>query len=144
MAQLRFVILINKLFFCSAVVGRLSLVSELATRRFGVATAKLEWWARLRAHAQARRAVSKLGLGLSGENHSAKTNLTTEPIAAPPTLCLSILVFELDCPWHCFLKRLRQWQAPAKLTRTTVISPAPRRKMNLPEYNTPYLVAREN
>ncbi|RDF87405.1 hypothetical protein DQM23_13645 [Lacticaseibacillus paracasei] len=58
----------------------------MATRRFGVATAKLEWWARLRANAQARRAVSKLGLGLSGENHSAKTNLTTEPIAAPPTL----------------------------------------------------------
>jgi hypothetical protein len=29
----------------------------------------------------------KLGLGLSGENHSAKTNVTTEPIAAPPALC---------------------------------------------------------
>ncbi|BBF75531.1 hypothetical protein SONE68_2681 [Lacticaseibacillus paracasei] len=52
-----------------------------------MATAKLEWWARLRANAQARRAVSKLGLGLSRENHSAKTNLTTEPVAAPPTLC---------------------------------------------------------
>ncbi|EPC92577.1 hypothetical protein Lpp124_07127, partial [Lacticaseibacillus paracasei subsp. paracasei CNCM I-4649] len=51
-----------------------------------MATAQLEWWARLRANAQARRAVSKLGLGLSGENRSAKTNLTTEPIAAPPTL----------------------------------------------------------
>ncbi|AWN85328.1 hypothetical protein EAI91_06345 [Lacticaseibacillus paracasei] len=62
-------------------------MSELTPRRFGVATAQLEWWARLRANAQARRAVSKLGLGLSGENHSAKTNLTTEPIAAPPTLC---------------------------------------------------------
>ncbi|WP_324189233.1 hypothetical protein [Lacticaseibacillus paracasei] len=45
------------------------------------------WWARLRANAQARRAGSKLGLGLSGENHSTKTNFTTEPIAAPPTLC---------------------------------------------------------
>ncbi|TXJ65367.1 hypothetical protein FGO89_07360 [Lacticaseibacillus paracasei] len=62
-------------------------MSELTPRRFGVATAQLEWWARLRANAQARRAVSKLGLGLSGENHSAKTNFTTEPIAAPPTLC---------------------------------------------------------
>ncbi|EPC69251.1 hypothetical protein Lpp71_16329 [Lacticaseibacillus paracasei subsp. paracasei Lpp71] len=30
----------------------------------------------------------KLGLGLSGENHSAKTNVTTEPIAAPPALCI--------------------------------------------------------
>ncbi|AZP99430.1 hypothetical protein CYL78_11645 [Lacticaseibacillus paracasei subsp. tolerans] len=29
----------------------------------------------------------KLGLGLSGENHSAKTNVTTEPIAAPRALC---------------------------------------------------------
>ncbi|MGO1813141.1 MAG: hypothetical protein ACTHZU_11500, partial [Lacticaseibacillus paracasei] len=29
----------------------------------------------------------KLGLGLSGENHSAKTKVTTEPIAAPPALC---------------------------------------------------------
>ncbi|EPC60820.1 hypothetical protein Lpp228_14572, partial [Lacticaseibacillus paracasei subsp. paracasei Lpp228] len=29
-----------------------------------MATAQLEWWARLRANAQARRAVSKLGLGL--------------------------------------------------------------------------------
>ncbi|CAD7482072.1 hypothetical protein Lpp221_10083 [Lacticaseibacillus paracasei subsp. paracasei Lpp221] len=51
-----------------------------------MATAQLEWWARLRANAQARRAVLKLGLGLSGENHSAKINLTTEPIAVPPTL----------------------------------------------------------
>ncbi|MCT3349403.1 hypothetical protein EFP34_02290 [Lacticaseibacillus paracasei] len=30
----------------------------------------------------------ELGLGLSGENHSAKTNVTTEPIAAPPALCI--------------------------------------------------------
>gem|GEM_PF-4362000 len=47
------------------------LYSELAPRRFGVATAQLEWWARLRANAQARRAVSKLGLGLSGVVFSA-------------------------------------------------------------------------
>ena len=86
MAQLRFVILINKLFFCSAVVGRLSLVSELATRRFGVATAKLAHWARL----QARKAptVLKLGLGLGGENHATKTNFSAEPIAAPPALII--------------------------------------------------------
>ncbi|EPC84469.1 hypothetical protein Lpp124_14460, partial [Lacticaseibacillus paracasei subsp. paracasei CNCM I-4649] len=36
----------------------------------------------------AKPAVLKLGLGLSGENHSTKTNLTTEPIAAPPALMI--------------------------------------------------------
>ncbi|EPC72434.1 hypothetical protein Lpp126_14788, partial [Lacticaseibacillus paracasei subsp. paracasei Lpp126] len=36
----------------------------------------------------AKPAVLKLGLGLSGENHSTKTNLTTEPIAAPSALMI--------------------------------------------------------
>ncbi|ABJ70799.1 hypothetical protein [Lacticaseibacillus paracasei] len=58
----------------------------LATRRFGVATAKLAHWARL----QARKApaVLKLGLGLGGENHATKTNFSAEPIAAPPALII--------------------------------------------------------
>jgi hypothetical protein len=55
-------------------------------RRFGVATAKLAHWARLRA----RKAptVLKLGLGLGGENHATKTNFSAEPIAAPPALII--------------------------------------------------------
>ncbi|MHC3385508.1 hypothetical protein [Lacticaseibacillus paracasei] len=61
----------------------LAFYAELATRRFGVATAKLAHWARLQA---AKPSVLKLGLCLGGENHSAKTNVSAEPIAAPPAL----------------------------------------------------------
>ncbi|ABJ70890.1 hypothetical protein LSEI_2140 [Lacticaseibacillus paracasei ATCC 334] len=55
-------------------------MSELATRRFGVATAKLEWWARLRAHAQKPRAVSKLGLLVGGKPPTRTSPLSPSPL----------------------------------------------------------------
>ena len=72
---------------CQAFLGSTLIKLDPIVRVGSAAIRGLEWSARLRANAQTRRAGSKLGLGLSGENHSAKTNLTTEPIAAPPTLC---------------------------------------------------------
>ncbi|RND96899.1 hypothetical protein FAM19404_02003 [Lacticaseibacillus paracasei] len=61
-------------------------MSELATRRFGVATAKLEWWARLRAH---RRSASSPDSILILKRYSdllMQERLTIEVLHATPAM----------------------------------------------------------
>ncbi|MDN6116805.1 MAG: hypothetical protein L0I71_01910 [Lacticaseibacillus paracasei] len=72
-------------------------MSELATRRFGVATAKLEWWARLRAHAQNPRAVSKLGLLVGGKPPTRISDLLMQE---RPTMTPQLKFYMPHLPWY--------------------------------------------
>ena len=75
--------------------------SELAPRRFGVATAQLEWWARLQTRKD--RGFEARPWSKAEKPTPLKTNFTTEPATAPPALA-----FYPDIRTRCRFALLRE------------------------------------